>query len=207
MIVRDKFFIDGRWVAPALGDKVGQPLEVHDSGSGEVMGRVPAGTPADARAAAAAARQALESWSARPIAERADFLKRIAERIKERSDELALLMAREVGMPVKLSGRIQVGLPQGTFANTATLAKDYVLESRIGNSLVLRDPVGVVAAITPWNYPLHQIALKVAPALAAGCTVIVKPSEVAPLNAFVLAEIMDSVRWLERRSSTTPTST
>lgn len=189
MIVRDRFFIDGRWVAPGSA----ATLDVHDSGTGEVMGRVPAGTAADARAAAAAARKAFEGWSSRPIAERAGYVAKIAEAIKAKGEELALLMAREVGMPVKLSGRIQVGLPQGTFANTAKLAKGYALESRIGNSLVVRDPVGVVAAITPWNYPLHQIALKVAPALAAGCTVVVKPSEVAPLNAFILAEIVESV--------------
>lgn len=193
MILRDKFFIDGRWVAPASTQTLAQLLDVHDAGTGELMGRVPAGTAADARAAAAAARKAFESWSARPIAERAEYVAKIAEAIKAKGEELALLMAREVGMPVKLSGRIQVGLPQGTFANTAKLARDYALESRIGNSLVVRDPVGVVAAITPWNYPLHQIALKVAPALAAGCTVVVKPSEVAPLNAFVLAEIVESV--------------
>jgi betaine-aldehyde dehydrogenase len=95
-------------------------------------------------------------------------------------------------MPIKLAGRIQAGLPIANFANYAKLLNDYQFENRVGNSLVVREPVGVVGAITPWNYPLHQIALKVAPALAAGCTVVLKPSEVAPFNAFILAEVVEA---------------
>ena len=95
-------------------------------------------------------------------------------------------------MPLKLAGRIQAGLPIANFANFAQLLKKFAFEERVGNSLVMREPVGVVAAITPWNYPLHQIALKVAPALAAGCTVVLKPSEVAPFNAFILAEAIEA---------------
>src|ERR1044071_1327640 len=93
-------------------------------------------------------------------------------------------------MPLKMASRIQAGLPIANFANYAKLVKEFSFESRVGNSLVVREPVGVVGAITPWNYPLHQIALKVAPALAAGCTVVVKPSEIAPFNAFILAEVV-----------------
>ena len=96
-------------------------------------------------------------------------------------------------MPKMLSKLIQVGLPQGSFAVNAQLAEGYKFEEEVGNSLVVKEPVGVVGCITPWNYPLHQIAAKVAPALAAGCTVVLKPSEVAPLNAFMLAEIIDEV--------------
>src|SRR5947209_4818334 len=95
-------------------------------------------------------------------------------------------------MPLKLAVRIQAGLPIANFANFAKLLKEFGFEERVGNSLVMREPVGVVAAITPWNYPLHQIALKVAPALAAGCTVVLKPSEVAPFNAFILAEAIEA---------------
>jgi betaine-aldehyde dehydrogenase len=95
-------------------------------------------------------------------------------------------------MPLKLSGRIQAGLPIANFANYAKLLKDFSFEEKVGNSLVLREPVGVAVAITPWNYPLHQITLKVAPALAAGCTVVLKPSEVAPFNAFILAEVIEA---------------
>src|SRR5204863_9824 len=94
--------------------------------------------------------------------------------------------------PLKLAGRTQAGLPIANFANFAKLLKEFVFEERVGNSLVVREAVGVVAAITPWNYPLHQIALKVAPALAAGCTVVLKPSEVAPFNAFILAEAIEA---------------
>ena len=103
------------------------------------------------------------------------------------------MIAQEVGMPFTLSNLIQVGLPVMSFATAAQLATDFPFEEEMGNSLIVREPVGVVGAITPWNYPLHQIAAKVAPALAAGCTVVLKPSEVAPLNAFILAEILDEV--------------
>jgi betaine-aldehyde dehydrogenase len=112
--------------------------------------------------------------------------------LKARADELAKTIAQEVGMPLKMAGRIQAGLPIANFANYARLLKEFSFEQKIGNSVVVREPVGVVGAITPWNYPLHQIALKVAPALAAGCTVVLKPSEVAPFNAFILAEVMES---------------
>jgi len=184
MLVRDKFYIGGQWVAPGTSETI----DVHNAGTGEVMGRVPAGSAKDIDAAVAAARSALESWSALPPDTRAEFLEQISAELKKRSDELARTIAQEVGMPLKLAGRIQAGLPIANFANYAKLLRDFVFEQRVGNSLVVREPVGVVGAITPWNYPLHQIALKVAPALAAGCTVVLKPSEVAPFNAFILAE-------------------
>ena len=108
-------------------------------------------------------------------------------------EPLADLITHEVGMPRILSQLVQVGLPLNSFATAAQVAADFTWEQTVGNSLIVREPIGVVGCITPWNYPLHQIAAKVAPALAAGCTVVVKPSEVAPLNAFVLADIMDEV--------------
>jgi betaine-aldehyde dehydrogenase len=188
MLVKDKFFIGGRWVAPGARETI----DVHNAGNGEVMGRVPAGGEKDAAAAVEAARDALEKWSSTSAGERAVFLEKISAGLKARADELAKLIAQEVGMPIKLSSRIQAGLPIANFANYAKLVKDFSFEQRVGNSLVVRDPVGVVVAITPWNYPLHQIALKVAPALAAGCTVVLKPSEVAPFNAFVLAEVIEA---------------
>ena len=184
MLVRDKFYIGGRWVAPSSADTI----EVHNAGTGAVMGRVPAGTENDIDAAVAAARGALQSWSETQPEKRAEFLEKISAALKARADELARTIAQEVGMPLKMASRIQAGLPIANFANYAKLVKEFSFESRVGNSLVVREPVGVVGAITPWNYPLHQIALKVAPALAAGCTVVLKPSEVAPFNAFMLAE-------------------
>jgi betaine-aldehyde dehydrogenase len=186
MLMRDKFFIGGEWVAPAARESI----EVHNAGTGEVMGRVPAGTERDIDAAVAAAHAALEGWSRTPAEKRAEYLQKIADGLKARADELAKTIAQEVGMPIKLAGRIQAGLPIANFANYARIAREFKFEERVGNSLVVKDPVGVVGAITPWNYPLHQIALKVAPALAAGCTVVLKPSEIAPFNAFILAEVV-----------------
>jgi aldehyde dehydrogenase (NAD+) len=188
MLVRDKLFIGGRWVAPSGREMI----DVHNAGSGAVMGRVPAGNARDVDAAVAAARGALDKWSATSPSVRSELLEKISVSLKARADELAKTIAQEVGMPLKLAGRIQAGLPIANFASFAKLLKDFVFEERVGNSLVMREPVGVVAAITPWNYPLHQIALKVAPALAAGCTVVLKPSEVAPFNAFILAEAIEA---------------
>jgi acyl-CoA reductase-like NAD-dependent aldehyde dehydrogenase len=188
MLVRDRLFIGGQWVAPSGKETI----DVYNAGTGEVMGRIPAAGEKDAAAAVAAARAALEGWSRTPVEKRAEFLQKISDGLKARGDELAKLIAQEVGMPIKLAGRIQAGLPIANFANYAKLVRDFRFEERVGNSVVVREPVGVVLAITPWNYPLHQIALKVAPALAAGCAVVLKPSEVAPFNAFLLAEVIEA---------------
>jgi len=188
MLNRDKFFIGGQWVAPSTRDTI----DVHNAGTGEVMGKVPAGGEKDIDAAVAAARAAFEGWSRTPVEKRAELLQKVSDGLKARAEEIAKTIAQEVGMPIKLAGRIQAGLPIANFANYAKLAPSFQFENRVGNSLVMREAVGVVGAITPWNYPLHQIALKVAPALAAGCTVVLKPSEIAPFNAFILAEVMEA---------------
>ena len=182
----DKFYINGQWVAPSGKDVI----DVHNACTGAVMGSVPAGGEKDIEAAVAAARAAFDTWSQTPAAKRAEFLGKISAGLKARVDELAKTIAQEVGMPIKLSGRIQAGLPIANFANYAKLAAEFKFEEQVGNSLVVREAVGVIGAITPWNYPLNQIALKVAPALAAGCTVVLKPSEVAPFNAYILAEVI-----------------
>jgi aldehyde dehydrogenase (NAD+) len=189
MLAKDKLFIGGRWVAPHGRETI----DVHNAGNGEVMGRVPAGDAADADAAVKAARAAFDAWRDTPVEKRAEFLEKISAGLKARADELARTIAQEVGMPLKMSSRIQAGLPIANFANYSRVLKEFVFEERIGNSLVVREPAGVVVAITPWNYPLHQITLKVAAALAAGCTVVLKPSEIAPFNAFILAEVVESV--------------
>ena len=186
MQLRDKLYINGLWATPK-GSKF---IDVISASTEEVMGRVPEGTEADVEAAVAAARAAFESWSTTPAAERAACLLKIQEGLKARMEEIGKLIAGEVGMPVKLATMIQAGSPTAIFGIYAKLLGSFAFEEKVGNSLVVREPVGVVAAITPWNYPLHQIAAKVAAALAAGCTVVLKPSEVAPLNAFVLAEII-----------------
>ena len=186
---RDSLYIDGAWV-PSTGSG---SIDVIDSTTEEVMGTVPEGTTGDVDRAVAAAKAAFPAWSARPLEERTALLSKVAEALGARMDDLADLITHEVGMPRILSQLVQVGLPLNSFASAAQVAADFTWEQTIGNSLIVREPIGVVGCITPWNYPLHQIAAKVAPALAAGCTVVVKPSEVAPLNAFVLAEIMDEV--------------
>jgi acyl-CoA reductase-like NAD-dependent aldehyde dehydrogenase len=161
--------------------------------SGATIAHIPAGTPADADRAVRAARAAFDSWSAVSPYERAALCGAIGAQLAERGDELAALITTELGMPLTLSRMIQAGLPSVTFSSQPELVEEIAWEEEVGNSLIVREPAGVVAAITPWNYPLHQIANKVAPALSAGCTVVLKPSEVVPLNAFVLAEICDEV--------------
>ncbi|REF02004.1 aldehyde dehydrogenase family protein [Cupriavidus plantarum] len=183
---RDKLFINGNWVAPHGSGQI----EVIQSSDESVMGTIPEGHARDAEDAIAAARAAFDGWAATPVAVRVGYLRKIAEGLKDRTEELATLIAREVGMPLKLARAIQVGGPVYNWGQAARLLEQFEFESQVGNSLVVREPVGVVAAITPWNFPLNQITLKVAPALAAGCTVVLKPSEVAPLNAFVLAEVI-----------------
>ncbi|HWX12543.1 MAG TPA: aldehyde dehydrogenase family protein [Trinickia sp.] len=180
-------YIGGKWLQPAAGGSI----DVIDSGTEEIMGRIPEGTVADAEAAIESAKLAFDGWSATPPQARADYLQKIADAVKVRTEELAQLISGEVGMPIKLARAIQVGSPVYNWKAYARLAREFEFEERVGNSLVVREPVGVVAAITPWNYPLNQITLKVAAALAAGCTVVLKPSEVAPLNAFVLAEAIE----------------
>jgi acyl-CoA reductase-like NAD-dependent aldehyde dehydrogenase len=187
--VRDKIYIGGEWV-PSGGTGV---LEVINATTEQVMGSVPEGTIEDVDKAVAAARAAFESWSQTSVGERADWMQRVAEALGARMEEIAELIAQEVGMPVKLSSIIQAGLPTTTFGSMPQLLAEMQWEEEVGNSLIVREPVGVVAAITPWNYPLHQIAAKVAPAIAAGCTVVLKPSQVAPLNAALLADVMDEV--------------
>lgn len=184
MIDRKQFYIGGQWTDPSGA----RAMDVMDSNTEEVFARIPEGNEADADAAVAAARAAFEGWSQTPPAQRADHLQKVADALKARSDELTRVIATEVGMPVKFTSRMQVGGPVANWGHYAKLAREFAFEEKVGNSLVAREPVGVVVAITPWNYPLNQITLKVAPALAAGCTVVLKPSEVAPINAFILAD-------------------
>ncbi|WP_328471295.1 aldehyde dehydrogenase family protein [Actinoplanes sp. NBC_00393] len=182
-------FIGGQWV-PSTSDEM---IEVVNAYTEEVFAEVPAGTAADADAAVAAARAAFDGWAATPLADRVALCSAVSLRLQQRAEEIAALIAREMGSPLPFAMGVQAGLPAATFASMQHLVEDLPWQQRIGNSLIEREPVGVVAAITPWNYPLHQVAAKVAPALVAGCTIVVKPSEVAPLSAFLLAEILDEV--------------
>ena len=187
--IYNTFYINGEWVTPAGTGS----LEVIDSTTEEVIGTVPEGSTEDIDSAVAAARAAFPAWSARPLEERTGFMTAVSAKLGERMESLAATISHEVGMPLVLSQLVQVGLPMMAFGSMADVAAGFSWEREVGNSLIVREPVGVVGAITPWNYPLHQIAAKVAPALTAGCTVVLKPSEVAPLNAFVLAEIFAEV--------------
>ena len=189
MITRDTIYVGGEWVASTGSGTI----EVVEAATEEVMGTVPEGTAEDVDRAVAAARAAFPAWAAIPAEERARHCTTIAAGIGGRMDEVATLVSREVGMVKQLSSLIQAGLPYLSFSSVAGVVEGFPFEERVGSSLVLREPVGVVGCITPWNYPLHQVAAKVAFALAAGCTVVVKPSEVAPLTTFVLAEIVHDV--------------
>ena len=189
MQIRDKIYINGRWI-PSLSSRT---LAVINAATEETMGQVPDGTAADVAAAVAAARDAFDAWATTPVETRAGYLEKISAGLTARTDEIARSITGEVGMPLKMSQRIQAGLPPLVMASYAKLVREYQFEEKIGNSLVVHEPVGVVGCITPWNYPLHQVVAKVAPALAAGCTVVLKPSEIAPLTAFMLAEIIDGV--------------
>ncbi|MBU3750247.1 MAG: aldehyde dehydrogenase family protein [Mycobacterium sp.] len=185
----DRLYIGGQWVqAGGAGS-----LPVVNPYTEQKIAEIPAGDGADVDRAVAAAREAFPAWAAKPVDQRIDLLDAIAARLSDRGDELAGIITSEVGTPITLARLIQVGLPTMSFASMRGLAADLTFEEEIGNSLVVREPVGVVAAIAPWNYPLHQMAAKVAPALAAGCTVVLKPSEVTPLSTFALMEIFDEV--------------
>ncbi len=187
MIERNAIYVAGAWV-PSGGTGT---IDVYGASTEEVVGRIPDGVADDVDRAVGAAKAAFPEWSATAPEERAKHLQRIQEGLFARQDELAQLIATEVGMPLKLAAMIQVGLPSAQVGNYAQILRDFRFEEEIGHSLVVREPIGVVGCITPWNYPLNQIIAKVAPALAAGCTVVLKPSEVAPLNAFVLADVID----------------
>jgi aldehyde dehydrogenase (NAD+) len=188
--VRSLLYIGGQWSKPASD----ATIAVQSAVDGSIIGTVPDGTPGDVDRAVQAAVAAFPAWSARPGPERAAYCSAIADGLAARADEIAALITAEVGTPLRLSRALQAALPVTSFRAAAALADAPPVEDEVGRSLVIRQPVGVVAAITPWNYPLHQIAAKVAYAMAAGCTVILKPSEVAPLNAFVLAEVVAEAR-------------
>lgn len=189
MIERRDLYIDGQWVTPASGEVI----TVDEAATGEIIGTVPAGDVTDAERAILAARRSADAWAEVPIAERADVVTAIAAGLREREADLARIMAQEVGTPIATSVRVQVGLAASVFETIADAARELPAEERVGNSMIVRVPAGVVGAITPWNYPLYQLAAKVGPALAAGCPVVVKPSSVAPLATFVLADIVDGL--------------
>jgi acyl-CoA reductase-like NAD-dependent aldehyde dehydrogenase len=181
----EHFYIGGEWVEPSGSDVI----DVISASTEEVIGRVPRGTPADVDRAVAAARRAFdEGWAFTSQAERADWLRKLADALERRVPQVAELIAGEVGMPITPATAIQAQTPVVVTRSYADLIAGIELQEQIANSIVVREPWGVVGMITPWNFPLHQIMAKVAPAIAAGCTMVLKPSELAPLNSYALAD-------------------
>ncbi|MCO5314174.1 MAG: aldehyde dehydrogenase family protein [Microthrixaceae bacterium] len=186
----DSFYIGGQWVAPVSDNG---SAEVIHSATEELIATVPLGTAADVDAAVAAAKTAFETWSTTPADIRAKYLRDISAGLAARYGDIATTIQSEVGSPKTFSELIQAGLAVSDWENYAAIIETYEWETQLGNSLIVREPIGVVGAITPWNYPLYLIVCKLGPALAAGCTVVLKPSEVTPLNAYILAEVIHEV--------------
>jgi aldehyde dehydrogenase (NAD+) len=187
MLTRELLHIGGAWAKPATTDVI----QVENPATSEILGTVPAGTPADVDAAVAAARAAFDGWAATPMAERGVVLDRLHTALAARAGDIARTVGLELGAPLKVAKAVQAGLPLTVLRGYADLAARPIEEESIGNSLIVHEPVGVVGAITPWNYPLHQVVAKVAAALAAGCTVVLKPSELTPLVAYLLFDAAD----------------
>ena len=184
----DQYYIGGQWVTPAPGASIHEMVcPVTEA----VTGTVRLGTHADVERAVAAARAAWPAWSGTNVSSRVALLTRIIERYTARYDEFARAVSAEIGAPIKLSRELQARVGLAQLQSVRAALESFPFSERRGTTEIVRESVGVVALITPWNWPLNQIAAKVAPALAAGCTVVLKPSEIAPLDARLFAEILD----------------
>ncbi|MCA1219240.1 aldehyde dehydrogenase family protein [Streptomyces sp. 8L] len=188
MKAHDGMYIGGEW-RPALA---ADTIAVVNPADERIIAEVPAGGAEDVDAAVRAARAALRGWSATPPAERGAFLGALHDAMAERADEIAQMLVAELGAPAAFAAGAQTKVPIDALAGYAELAATYSFEERIANSAVLLEPIGVVAAITPWNYPVGMMISKVAPALVAGCTVVLKPAEDTPLTAQLFAECVDA---------------
>ena len=180
----DQHYYDGAWQASSGSETIA----VISSATEAEVARVPRGTAADVDLAVKAARRGFEVWSRVSVEDRAQWLEKLAAAMKTRVPQLAEAIAHEVGTSLGYATKVQVEFPIMMIGMNAKFLREARLEEELGNSLVIKEPIGVVGCITPWNYPLHQIVCKIAPALAAGCTVVLKPAEIAPLSAFMLAE-------------------
>ncbi|MYT72862.1 MULTISPECIES: aldehyde dehydrogenase family protein [unclassified Streptomyces] len=187
MKAHDGMYIGGEWRAAASGETIAVVNPADES----VIGHVPAGTAEDVDAAVRAARAAFPAWAATPPADRAARIAALRDVLVARKDEVAETVTAELGAPLQFSQTVHAGVPILVSGSYAELAASHPFEEKVGNSTVYSEPVGVVGAITPWNYPLHQIVAKVGPALAAGCTVVLKPAEDTPLTAQLFAEAVD----------------
>ncbi|MEU5057757.1 aldehyde dehydrogenase family protein [Streptomyces sp. NPDC056121] len=187
MKAHDGMYIGGEWRVAAGADTIA----VVNPADEQVIAHVPAGIAEDVDAAVFAAHEAFPAWAATPPAERAAKIAALRDVLVARKDEIAETVTAELGAPLQFSQMVHAGVPVLVAGSYAELAASYPFEEKVGNSTVYAEPVGVVGAITPWNYPLHQIVAKVAPALAAGCTVVLKPAEDTPLTAQLFAEAID----------------
>jgi aldehyde dehydrogenase (NAD+) len=183
----DKFYINGKWIAPAGPCNY---LNVINPATEVPYGRIALGTKEDVTLAVQAARAAFDTWSQTSVESRLNILEKIVAGIQDRYEELTETISKEMGAPMWLAKAAQVAAGMAHFATAAEVLKNFQFEAQMGATLVVREPIGVCGFITPWNWPLNQIACKVAPALAAGCTIVLKPSEIAPLNACILAELI-----------------
>ena len=183
----EKFYINGKWVAPTGSQNT---LDVINPATEEPYGRIALGTKEDVALAAQAAGAAFDAWSQTSVASRLNILEKIVAGIQHRYEELTEVITKEMGAPLWLAKAAQVAAGMGHFATAAEVLKNFQFEAQQGTTRIFREPIGVCGFITPWNWPLNQIACKVAPALAAGCTIVLKPSEIAPLNACILAQII-----------------
>jgi aldehyde dehydrogenase (NAD+) len=182
-----RFYIDGQWVEPGGRGRAA----IVNPADRSIIGEVALGTPKDAEAAIAAARAAFPAWSHTSPRERLDYLKAINAALIARQDEIGDAIMAEMGAPQRLARSAQAGSGPQHFGEVIRVLENYAFETPLGSTLLRREPIGVCVLITPWNWPMNQVATKVAPALAAGCTMILKPSEMAPLDAAILAEIID----------------
>lgn len=182
-----KFYVNGDWVAP-IGHKL---ADVINPSTGKPMAQVAIGNAQDANNAIAAASAAFPQWSKTSRAERLSYLHKINQGLIDRNDEIATVISNEMGAPKSLSESAQAPSGSQHFSEILRLLPKYAFTENIGSTLLSKEPIGVCALITPWNWPINQIACKVAPALAAGCTMVLKPSEFTPSNAAILAEIID----------------
>jgi len=180
----DKHYYGGAWQA-STGTET---IAVISSVTELEVGRVPRGTPEDVDRAVKAARRGFETWSLLSIDERAQWLEKLSAAMKLRVPQIAEAIAHEVGTAIGFATKVQAEFPILMIGMNAKFIREAKLEEEFGNSLVIKEPIGVVGCVTPWNYPLHQVVCKVAPALAAGCTIVLKPAEMAPLSAFMLAD-------------------
>ncbi|MBK33666.1 MAG: aldehyde dehydrogenase family protein [Chloroflexi bacterium] len=188
MNINENFYIDGEWVKP---NNSSSTMDVINPATEEVVGRIALGDGTDVDRAVTAAARAFESYGETTAGERIELLEKIVATYKSRYDEIAETISSEMGAPLVLAQKAQAAMCLAHFQQAIETLTNYKFEEQRGSALIRKEPIGVVGMITPWNWPLNQIACKVAPALAAGCTMVLKPSEVAPINAILLAEILD----------------